>query len=524
MHINKSKMNGIGFLGSFLICSVRNKVKKTTERQVFTMIYSLGDKRMLCWDTFAAEKMENVRVLVHKPEKKELAVKAEGAWDGVHNSYASLVCEKDGTLRFYMRSYADRYREDGMLEPCDGAVFSLYESRDGKHFTPCPVDRFDYHGIRENNIFHMEKDRWIDNFSVFYDENPACPPEERYKALSSMDNGAGKEPTLLLYVSADGVEFHKKTVLPLEGRFDSFNVLFWDKSSEQYFIYYRDFHLPGTTERSPAEKLGSSIRDIRVATSKDLIHFEEYGMIRFPEGTEDIQLYTNQIAKYPRAEDMFLGFPVQYIDRKDDQENFRDMPGYDLRSSVIRDYGRSGTALTNTLIMTSRDGFHFKRRDEAYLKPVKERNWWYGECYTAYGLAETESDIPGAPNEISFYSDENYRVENVNFRRYTVRLDGFFSWNADAKGGSVLTKPFTFEGDKLELNFETGAAGYLRITLTDEEGKPIEGYKSGDLFGDAVGRKIRFQGDLASLAGKPVRLLFEMKDCDLYAYKFINQL
>ena len=58
-----------------------------------------------------------------------------------------------------------------------------------------------------------------------------------------------------------------------------------------------------------------------------------------------------------------------------------------------------------------------------------------------YGLLETEAEEEGAPNEISFYVGENYRIKNVNFRRYTVRLDGFFSWRAPYRGGEILTKP-----------------------------------------------------------------------------------
>ena len=105
------------------------------------------------------------------------------------------------------------------------------------------------------------------------------------------------------------------------------------------------------------------------------------------------------------------------------------MPMYDMRKAIISKVPRGGTTQTDTLFMTSRDGYNFNRRNEAYMTSGIETlwNWWYEDCYTAYGLIETESDIEGAPNEISFFVCENYRVKNVNFRQYTVRLDGFFS-------------------------------------------------------------------------------------------------
>ena len=54
----------------------------------------------------------------------------------------------------------------------------------------------------------------------------------------------------------------------------------------------------------------------------------------------------------------------------------------------------------------------------------------------------------------------------------------------------------------------------------DEEGNELEGYKSIKIFGDSVERKVKFEKNLADLAGKPVRLKIELHDCDLYSFKF----
>ena len=128
--------------------------------------------------------------------------------------------------------------------------------------------------------------------------------------------------------------------------------------------------------------------------------------------------------------------------------------------------------------------------------------------------------MDGAPNELSFFIGEDFMSQNGDFIRYTVRLYGFFSWNAKFAGGEILTKPFTFKGNELELNFETGAMGTLIVTVCDEDGNEIEGYKTCEMFGDTVGRPAVFQKDLSALEGKPVRLKFHLKDCDLYSFKF----
>ena len=75
----------------------------------------------------------------------------------------------------------------------------------------------------------------------------------------------------------------------------------------------------------------------------------------------------------------------------------------EARSAVSQRYG---TALSETLLMASRDGLHFKRWNEAFLRPGAENpeNWHYGQQYMAWQMVETKSDLPGAANELSFYS------------------------------------------------------------------------------------------------------------------------
>jgi hypothetical protein len=196
------------------------------------------------------------------------------------------------------------------------------------------------------------------------------------------------------------------------------------------------------------------------------------------------------------------------------------MPLADRHAKITEHFGREGTALTDCVIMTSQDGFTFDRRDEAFMTPGVEsrNNWWYGNCYTVYGLCETEAEEEGAPKEISFYMGENYRIKNVNFRRYTVRLDGFFSWKAPYSGAEVLTKPLVLGGEEMRLNFATSAVGGIKVYVCDEDGKAIEGYESYTVFGDSTERPVKFAKSLADLEGKTARLKFKMKDAEIYSF------
>jgi hypothetical protein len=63
---------------------------------------------------------------------------------------------------------------------------------------------------------------------------------------------------------------------------------------------------------------------------------------------------------------------------------------------------RSGTALTDTLLMWSRDGTHFTRAPETFLRPGPQRSgtWMYGDSWVGWHMVETPSDLPDAPPEM----------------------------------------------------------------------------------------------------------------------------
>jgi hypothetical protein len=104
-------------------------------------------------------------------------------------------------------------------------------------------------------------------------------------------------------------------------------------------------------------------------------------------------------------------------------------------------------------------------------------------------------------------------------------MDGFVSAQAPLSGGELITKPLTFDGSQLEVNFSTSAAGSVRVELQDAKGKPIPGFAMTDChlqFGDQLDRVASWKSgtDVCRLAGQAVRLRFELKDADLYSFHF----
>ena len=92
-------------------------------------------------------------------------------------------------------------------------------------------------------------------------------------------------------------------------------------------------------------------------------------------------------------------------------------------------------------------------------------------------------------------------------------------------GGEMVTKPLTFAGKELELNYRTGAAGSVRIEIQDEAGTPLAGFTAADcpeIIGDEIERVVAWKAgsDVASLAGRPVRLRFVLADADVFSFRF----
>ena len=308
-----------------------------------------------------------------------------------------------------------------------------------------------------------------------------------------------------------------------KGAFDSQNLAFWDSAAGKYRAYFRTFTKGITTGKvwKPA-----GYRAIRTASSADFLSWSDEADLTYKDSPVE-HLYTNQIGPYFRAKHILIGFPTRYIERGWSPA-MRALPQPKHRQQRSEAHLRYGTALTEGLLMASRNGVHFERWNEAFLRPGPQRpdTWNYGHNYIAWNSVETKSSLPGAPNELSLYASEGAWIGDSNaMRRYTLRLDGFVSVNAGWKGGALITRPLRFQGNRLGINFATSSAGSIRVEIQDAQGKPIPGFKledCPDVFGDEIDRTVEWKAgsDVSDLAGRTVRLRFVLKDADLYALKF----
>jgi hypothetical protein len=346
------------------------------------------------------------------------------------------------------------------------------------------------------------------NFSPLLDANPAAPPGERFKALAgTMATG------LVAFASPDGRHWRKlrdepviaASGVPFPYMFDSQNLAFWSEPEKKYVAYFR--------------VLQGGVRRIARAESDDLIHFGGVRLMQYRDadgGAAPIEhLYTNQTHPYFRAPHLYVSIAARF------------MPGRQVLSAAeaeaIHVNPKYFKDASDAIFMTTRGGDWYDRTFlGAFIRPgIGAQNWVSRTNYPALNVVQT-----GA-TEMSVYVNQDYAQPTAHLRRYSLRLDGLAALRAGYAGGEVVSKPLTFRGDRLLLNFSTSAAGGIRVELQDAAGHPIPGFTLADSI-EAIGNEIervthwRQEPDLGALAGKVVKIKLAIKDADVFAIRFAD--
>ena len=481
--------------------------------RVFAQVLDIGSRRELFVDGYLIDTMQGVSQVLQKPVRREVVMTYDQPWEG--NTCTGQSIFKDGDM---YRMYYRAFNSPKLRPPTVGYA----ESTDGIHWTRPTLGIVEMEGSTANNlVFPLTEDLMDDGainggsgFMVFKDDNPACPAEERYKAVAHTHTPRTGPPWvsgLSLFVSPDGLHWSlKRDAIITDGEFDAFNRIAWDSVREQYVAFYREGTGPGQGGGYPANKW----RAIKTATSPDALNWTPGTLLDY--GSAPIEhLYEPAIVAYDRTPHIFIGLPMRFMHLRRDPD------------------GTHEKEVTDVLFMTSRDGFTWRQWREAFLRPGPqtdslEHYRWGGHANNemAAAILETPSDVPGAPNELSIYSTEGYYKGKISgLRRHTVRQDGFVSIHAPAVNGELVTRPFTFEGESLSINFATSGAGSVWVELQDAQGQPLEGFTLADcpeIYGDAIDRVVTWKrgSDVSSLAGTPIRLRFVMNDADLYSIRF----
>ena len=476
---------------------------------------NIGSRLELMVDDYLIERMSGgAELRLHRPAEREVAFTCDEPWEGNHSGNITLL-QDGGLCRMYY--FASHWEKLGQGTP---NVVCYAESKDGINWTRPELGLVEVSGSKKNNIIFPAEGG--NSFVPFRDADPNCKPEEQYKAVGRLGEPAHG---LYAYASGDGINWRRMTEEPVitKGKFDSQNLAFWDTVRDRYVAFYREMRGPNDEIGPEGPQLGidekGPARDVMTCTSPDFVNWTEPQWLQYP-GAPREQIYLNQIRPYYRAPHLFVGFPGRFMAGREIE---KDLP---ITEHPSYEHG----SITETLFMTSRDGLHFKRWGEAFVRPgPRKERWIYAATFPAYGLLVTRPDTAGMPDELSLYVKDggswSQRGKASRFRRYTVRIDGFVSVQAPLSGGEFVTKPLVFQGKELVMNFATSAAGSVQVEIQDVTGRPIPGFAlpdSTEIFGDQIEGRVSWGGgsDLGELAGRPIRLRFVLKDADLYSFRF----
>ncbi|MEO6034075.1 MAG: hypothetical protein ABIQ35_02350, partial [Verrucomicrobiota bacterium] len=273
-------------------------------------------------------------------------------------------------------------------------------------------------------------------------------------------------------------------------------IVFRDELAKLYRCYSRTWTGENYT----------GFRAVQSSTSEDFLHWNDPvpNCHRAADGSTPPHehFYTSATTPCPGAPHYLLSFPMRFVPER-------------TKPSPMKDPG-----VSDAVFLSSRDGTNWDRTFlEAWVRPgLDERNWTHRNNMPACGIVQTSS------NGFSMYISEHYSWPDNRLRRLTIRRHGFASVHAVATGGEFTTRPLTFTGKNLILNYATSATGSVQVEIQDEKGKPLSGYSRADmelLFGDDLDAIVKWEKnqDLSSLIGKSVRLHFVLRDADLFALR-----
>lgn len=440
---------------------------------------NIGSRWELFVDEYLVANKAGAELKLHDPIKREIVLSTDQPWEGMTCAYFSVIQDGGKVLMYYRGS-------SGGSDHSDAQVTCVAESTDGIHFTRPKLGLIEAGGTKDNNVIWRGVESH--NFSPFLDANPKTKSDERFKALGGVKQPGknwhqGETPGgLYAFTSADGIHWKKMKDTPVitKGAFDSQNLAFWDTTRDRYACFSRIF--------------SNKVRAVQSCNSTDFLAWSDGVPHRYAEGVPMEHFYTSATVPCPTAPHLFLSFPKRFV------TNRKKVPEHE------------GPGVSDAVFMSSRDGVHWDRPFlEAWVRPGPDlKNWTDRNNMTANGIIVGDT-------EWSLYISEHYRHADHRIRRMTVRKQGLASMHAGAKGGEFTTKPLTFTGKKLVLNYATSAAGSIQIEALDETGKVVAAMP--ELYGDEFEANAL---DVSKLAGKTITLRVKLKDADLFALRFAD--
>ncbi len=455
-----------------------------------------------------------------------------------HYGPYSSAMKVDGKVRVW---YHVNRIDDRAL---DQAWVGYAESDDGVHFEKPELGLVEEEGSTANNIVIPSK---LGGCSIWIDPN--APPEERYKNQTKVYN-----PDVAMqfhaHSSPDGLKwnFLRRIQLEKRGGWDTQSIVFWDPSVGRYVLYTRHWF----AKRHTTAEGNENFRTVRRLESDDLIHWENQKIVMWPDevdrstydvtpaldslgpdqpyGRVPVDYYGAAVFKYPDDQGVYVMLAQAnwaFFNRERTVTTVRD----DLEVAREETQEVYGPSRFDARLSVSRDGIHFQRCGgrRPFLSPGPEGSFSSRTVWAMPNPVPIGDELwfyfTGANRDHDGFVDPAAEGRLSGIGRAILRLDGFVSADAGYDGGEIVTPVVRFEGNRMELNVDTGGGGSAKVEFQDAYGTPIEGYAERDgvfVCGNSVRMPVSWANGpgVGRLAGKSIRIRFILQDCKLYAFQF----
>lgn len=498
--------------------------------------------RQLFLDDFVVSETTDLKRTVNQPKKYDgnPVVVADRAWEEnqveLPGSPQVVYDPREDIFRMY-------YVMSLTLDRPHAYRCCYAESRDGLDWTKPALGVSKYEGSLDNNLIGYNESLWVRRPSVILDTREP-DPERRYKMLYvTLTKTEHPRRTISMRAySADGKRWRMNQGPSVRFGAPGQTFLGWVDDLNKWVLYPRPV--------IPKLSLGSVLRGFKntflggFAAGWDTTFGTRYGFYDHPGIRTIHRSESADLESWTEPE------PVLVPDQKDPlRTQFSSMPvmayeGIYIGFPIVYQLSTSGEIVERTegivhaQLAVSRDTKNWQRvaDRQPFLSPGdKEFELCatyptapvvaHNQVFVYYGgynfiAAEDSKRISDYPDMYSKPTDKWVPIRAIGVG--TLRLDGWVSFDAGAKEGTLLTKPFLLEYGRLVLN-ASAPAGWLSVEITDPAGTALPGFSRSDcntFEGDSLAHTVKWRnsGDLSGLVGRAVRLQFFSKHSKLFSF------
>jgi len=435
----------------------------------------VGHRKQLLVDDYVIAEKTNVRRELGK------VTKLNDAKPILEGHSAQTVLHDEGKFKLWYAGYDPFMR--GYAESSDGVHFKKVAKLEGFDLGP--------HG------------------TTFFIDPHETDPAHRYKAC----HGARTFCAAALSYSADGIHwkaYHNGNPVTYRAA-DTYNQILWDEDAKVYRLFTR------TDWRGyPIEFRGTrSMTNPDIKADPTGWHLVRQWVLDRdgPDEWKRRQVYalTDWIYHGVHFGQIML---FEYPD--DNSEGPKDFHKRHDRNTL------------NYYIATSRDADNWDLQWVYAGKPMIPRG---GDgAWDKDMLEHTSGIVTHADRHWLYYSAVNERHGvwdpakdercTIGIGVATLRLDGFVYLEAKDEPGTVVTKPFKLEGDKLQVNVK---GDEFLVEVLNRKGEPFPGFSRKEATKYSRVDELRltptWKNGLSTLKGNAIRLRFHLRNANLYSFQ-----